>query len=187
MAETESRNRKRVRVDSDDLLEFHTESPEFPEAKRFHADLLEILDDADTAGDRNEDLVTVMKSFEEEITSSFPPPPASASDSGESQPDLGYLLEASDDELGLPPTASSGAETEEDILRGPSETFGFGQIWGFDDEIPSYDALEFGIREVKENEEEPFVFEGLFDYSDVDYGQSDFSEVSWRTESLPAL
>ncbi|KAK6157695.1 hypothetical protein DH2020_011943 [Rehmannia glutinosa] len=71
--------------------------------------------------DSPEDLDSFMRSFEEEITAS----PSAAgggeaevvdltSDSGDSQPDLGYLLGASDDELGIPPPMSSpgGLETE---------------------------------------------------------------------------
>ncbi|XP_058091540.1 uncharacterized protein LOC131237667 [Magnolia sinica] len=191
MAETHSN--KRVRVDSD---ESHTESPDSSEAKRFRADILDILDDVDASGDRDpaiEDLATVMKSLEEEISLSLtaPPPfPLSESDSSESQPDLGYLLEASDDELGLPPTSSSAENDKEsvDVLRGETETAEFGQIWGFEDEIPSYDALGFGIcAEGEKNEDEPVFFGGLFDYPDVVSGPSDFSELSWRPESLPAL
>ncbi|KAM6566287.1 hypothetical protein CsatA_025415 [Cannabis sativa] len=60
-----------------------------------------------------------MKSLEEEISApscSVTPTPAPvvdlASESGESQPDLGYLLEASDDELGLLPSNSG-----EDVLK----------------------------------------------------------------------
>ncbi|KAL6007458.1 hypothetical protein ACLOJK_032956 [Asimina triloba] len=184
MAETESKSLKRARADSDSSPESHTESqPDSPEAKRLHADLLEILDNPESAGDKNDDLASVMKSFEEEIASSLPQPPAS--DSVERPPDLGYLLEASDDELGLPPTASE----RDDLVRGPFEAEGLGQMWGFEDEIPSYDALEFGIRHVKENEEEEaaFVFEGLFDYSDVGCWPSEFSNVSWQPETLPAL
>ncbi|XP_060972016.1 uncharacterized protein LOC133038049 [Cannabis sativa] len=59
------------------------------------------------------------KSLEEEISApscSVTPTPAPvvdlASESGESQPDLGYLLEASDDEFGLPPSNSG-----EDVLK----------------------------------------------------------------------
>jgi hypothetical protein len=40
-------------------------------------------------------------------TSSPAPVVDLTSDSGESQPELGYLLEASDDELGLPPSGNS--------------------------------------------------------------------------------
>ncbi|KAL6987156.1 hypothetical protein U1Q18_012911 [Sarracenia purpurea var. burkii] len=50
-----------------------------------------------------------MKRFEEEI-STLPPPTMTVvdliSDSGESHPELGYLLEAFDDELGIPPSTS---------------------------------------------------------------------------------
>ncbi|KAL6996123.1 hypothetical protein U1Q18_006262 [Sarracenia purpurea var. burkii] len=49
-----------------------------------------------------------MKRFEEEISTLPPPPPTMTvvdliSDSGESQSELGYLLEASDDKFGIPP------------------------------------------------------------------------------------
>ncbi|XP_077242272.1 uncharacterized protein LOC143882709 [Tasmannia lanceolata] len=177
-------NNKRVRDDDSD---------ESPESKHL---LLDILDDFDSTADRdpsNQDLASVMKSFEEEIlsqndndTPTLPTHvPFSGSESADSLPDLGYLLEASDDELGLPPTFSGTDETEigvgDDILRPSPEMVGFGQMWGFEDEIPSYDSLEFGIpEEGNNNEESSVVFEGLF-------GPSDFSDFSWRTESLPAL
>lgn len=199
MADSDSTpGNKRPRVDSDES------PPESPEAKRICENLLGILDEEDALADRaldpaTQDLVTFMKSFEEEIGLSVDSVhplslmSESASDSGESQPELGFLLEASDDELGLPPT-TSGAEEKNgeaegggDILRGPSEAVGFGHMWGFEDEIPCYDALHFGIRTDDRNEEEPVVFGGLFDYPDDGSGPLDFSDFSWRQESLPAL
>ncbi|XXG83779.1 hypothetical protein AAC387_Pa10g1459 [Persea americana] len=170
MAENGS-NKKRARVDS----------AESPESKRIRSDLLDILDDVEfSGGDRDppvQDLATVMKILEEEIA------PASASDSGESQPELGYLLEASDDELGLPPTeSSSGGDVEEgfDILLGATEAVGFDEIWRFDDGIPCYDALEIGFPG-EEEMEGPVVFEGLFEYPDF------VSDFPWRYGSVPAL
>lgn len=187
MAENDS-NRKRARVDSDESPDSPTESPD---PKRFHFDLLDFVDDVDPAADdlvddvdpAADDLATVMKILEEEIASSPSLTPATGSDSGGSQPELGYLLEASDDDLGLPPTESStsGGDEEEDLdaLRGASEAVGFGGFWGFDDDIPCYDALELGFPE-EEKAEGSVVLEGLFEYSD-------FSDFSWRHGSVPAL
>ncbi|KAL2546476.1 hypothetical protein Fot_15709 [Forsythia ovata] len=85
---------------------------DLPEVKRLREDLLESLSDESDFCTTNQDLDSFMKSFEEEIMGS-PSPTVDVVDlksaSEESQPDLGYLLEASDDELGLPPSASSPA------------------------------------------------------------------------------
>ncbi|KAF8407822.1 hypothetical protein HHK36_006958 [Tetracentron sinense] len=184
-------NKKRVR---DDSVESESDSPE---AKRIRDNLLDILDDSDSVVDRNastQDLASFMKSFEEEI---FTPSVAAplpevnlTSDSDESQPDIVYLLEASDDELGLPPTFSSSGEEEKndevDLVRDSSDAVGLSEIWGFEDVISSfesYDSLGFGVGEEKNSNGEFVTLEGLFDYSDP----SDFSDFSWRSESLPAL
>ena len=93
--ENQINNKKRVRDDSPD-----SES-DSAEVKRLRENLLDFLDDSDSVP-TIQDLDSVMKSFEEEIS---PVPVVDlTSESGESQPDLGYLLEASDDELGLPPS-----------------------------------------------------------------------------------
>ncbi|XP_077210890.1 uncharacterized protein LOC143846344 [Tasmannia lanceolata] len=158
-------NNKRVRDDSD----------ESPESKRLRANLLDFLDDSDAPGDRNPALASVIRSFEEEIHSlvdndTLPAPlPSLEFESFESSlPDLGYLLEASDDDLGLPPTISGSDENDKegdsDIFHVSPNLIGFDQMfWGFEDEIPSYDALEFGIPEDGNGNEDTFVlFEGLF-------------------------
>ncbi|KAK9278299.1 hypothetical protein L1049_027864 [Liquidambar formosana] len=164
-----------------------------PDVKRIQDDLFDILDDSDTVTDRDpaiQGLDSVIKSFEEEI---LVQPPANfdlTSDSGESQPELGYLLEASDDELGLPPTiSSSGEEGKTEDVGLPaivSDAVGLSEILGFDDEIPSYESYAFGIVGELENHNntnaEFVTLGGLFDYSD-----GDFSEFSWRPETLPAL
>ncbi|KAA8542698.1 hypothetical protein F0562_023803 [Nyssa sinensis] len=148
-------SKKRTRDDSDlNSSEFERVSPEdselnSPEAKRIRDDLLDILDDSDTA---TQDLDSVIRSFEEEILHR-PPQQADSYpslDSGESQPELGYLLEASDDELGLPPTVSPSEEQTNKVpidLRpvAPPEAIGFGEMMGFEDKIPSYDSFEYGI------------------------------------------
>ncbi|XP_010921493.1 uncharacterized protein [Elaeis guineensis] len=182
-----SGNNKRCREESS--LE-----PELsPEAKRLHADfLLDILDDdEDEANSGNRDLASVMKSLEEEIS---PPGKRVELASDHSDPprlaELGYLLEASDDELGLPPVAASSSSSLEPAATAgadkeeAAESAGFGQIWSFDDEISGcYDALGFGIRPAEEDG--VVVDDGLFDYADVLFcGPSDFSR---QAESVPAI
>uniref|UniRef100_A0A0E0JDN7 Uncharacterized protein n=1 Tax=Oryza punctata TaxID=4537 RepID=A0A0E0JDN7_ORYPU len=104
---------------------------EADEAKRLRAeDLLDMLDDDTDAGGAAGDLASVMRSFEEEIVAGDV-----AGDVAPTQPELGFLLEASDDELGLPPATASSSE-EEAGAGEPEDAIGFGgQIWGFEDEI----------------------------------------------------
>lgn len=87
-----------------------------PEAKQIREDIVGILDEQETLTDRLPEvqyLDSVMKSLEEEIVHPSTHPAQQtfldlmSSYSGDPQPDLGYLLEALDDELGLPPTVSS--------------------------------------------------------------------------------
>ncbi|CAA7402127.1 unnamed protein product [Spirodela intermedia] len=199
---------------------------EIPEAKRLRAAdliLLDILEEVDStdrplASSAAGDLDTVLKSFQEEICaaappSSPPPPPpggeeamaASDSDDCAVQPDLSYLLEASDDELGLPPTIvpTSSSDEGEATAEGdlgeevkPEAALFAPQIWGFDDEIPCYcDPLDLGLgQEDDENAAAAaaaggaLLDGGLFDYADVGpFGPSDFLDYSWRPESLPAV
>lgn len=172
-----------------------SEEPELdidsPEVKRLRENLLDGLDDDSEFCTTSQDLDSFMKSFEEEITAS---PSAAdgeavqvadlASDSGDSRPDLGYLLEASDDELGLPPTASSpdGLRNELDRVESDSSELQ-SEFW----EIPSYDSLGFGFGETETNYNggngEYVALDGLFDHSDLGFGSNDFG---WRPETLPA-
>nr|GMD16784.1 uncharacterized protein LOC109160824 [Ipomoea batatas] len=106
------------------------------------------------------------------------------------EPDLGYLLEASDDELGLPPaTASPPAEEAEkpELIRVSSDSAELtGDLWGLDDHIASYDSYEFGIVDSENyniNGGEYAALDGLFDHSDLAYGSGDYL---WRPETLPA-
>lgn len=178
--------KKRVRDDSDESV------LESPEAKRLRDDLLEFFDDADEAP-YTQDLDSVMRSLQEEISaSSSPAPLCVTSDSGESQPQIGYLLEASDDELGLPPPGNSSAPPEKkgeeavtELVRVSSDSSGIGELWEFDDQIPSYDSFGLGSGFGFESNTEYVAFDGLFDHSDVYYDSADFSEP-WRHESLPA-
>ncbi|KAI3811919.1 hypothetical protein L1987_16615 [Smallanthus sonchifolius] len=171
---------KRVRSDSDDS-EF-----ESPEAKRIQLDLLENLEDTDvhTVG---EDLDSFIKSFEDEIS---PPDTLDlTSDSGESRPDLEFLLEASDDELGLPPTEI--APTESERITVSTESVELGVFSWLDDQIPNYGSFEYefdyadGDVNVNGNNYngEYVALDGLFDYTDLGSGSSDLSR---QPESLPA-
>ncbi|KAJ6818787.1 uncharacterized protein M6B38_389025 [Iris pallida] len=106
------------------------------ESKRFRPDLLiEILDDDEEqeVDSGVDSLGKVMKSLQEEISlpsssspSPFPPPSMPRNN------DLGYLLEASDDELGLPPTVGSDTPTSGEDME-EREVTGFGRIWVFED------------------------------------------------------
>ncbi|XP_059454238.1 uncharacterized protein LOC132184573 [Corylus avellana] len=185
----ESRNdKKRVRGDSDEFSESDS-----PEVKRLREDLLGFLDDTE-ADPTIQDLDSVMKSFEEEIaqacTSSPVPVVDLTLDSGESQPELGYLLEASDDELGLPPSGNSLDEdvknSESELGRDSSYSYGIGELWGFEDQLPSYYSFEFGAGNGYDNTSEYVAFDGLFEHSDVYFDSSDVSDPSWRHETLPA-
>lgn len=191
--------KKRVRDDSADESEHDS-----PEVKRLRDNLLGFLDDLDP-DQTTQDLDSVMRSLEEEITApscSDSPAPATVtapvvdltSDSGESQPELGFLLGASDDELGLPPSSNSGQENkgETELIRVSSDSSGVGGLWVFDDQIPSYDSFELGtVNGTGDNFEDGnndyVAYDGLFGYSDVYFDSSDYSDFSWPSETLPAL
>ncbi|PRQ40381.1 hypothetical protein RchiOBHm_Chr4g0435381 [Rosa chinensis] len=174
------------------------------EVKRLRDDLLDFLDDSDPVP-ATQDLDSFMKSFEEEIsnscsTSPRPAPDTAAatvpvvdltSDSGESNPDLAHLLEASDDELGLPPSGGfSGEEAndrESELVRVSSDSSGIGELWRFDDQGPSYDSFEFNGGAGSHFDDSGYgAFDGLFEHSDVYFESSDYSDFSWRFETLPA-
>ncbi|KAL2509653.1 hypothetical protein Fot_33300 [Forsythia ovata] len=183
----ELKNNKRLRDGSEE-----TESEiDFPEVKRLREDLLESLDDETDFCPTSQDLDSFMKSFEEEITAS---PKVEevvdlTSDSGESQPELGYLLEASDDELGLPPSSGSpsGVENKQknELVRVESDSSELSSEFSWlDGEIPSFDSFEFGFVDAENYSGEYVALDGLFDNSDTGFGSNDFG---WRPEtSLPA-
>lgn len=162
-----------------------------PETRQYGDDIFDIFDGAYTPVEPQleiQGLDSFIKSFEEEILHPAPLPadqPQSQTvidlTSGDSQPELGYLLEASDDELGLPP---SGSKTPVDLPAGPSV---LDNMAAFEDELLSFDSFEPLIPGGTESGKyggggggEFVTVDGLFDYSD-------FSDISWRPESLPAL
>ncbi|XP_074585290.1 uncharacterized protein LOC141841065 [Curcuma longa] len=158
-----------------------------PEAKRFRDEFFRSILDGDDDASGSE-VASVMKSLEEEI--SLPSAPVRGFVAPD-QPDLGYLLEASDDELGLPPPASRSpgegcGASEAEIAVGDGgevDGVGFGQIWGFADEMDGYGGLGCGIQteDKVEAAAEGLVYDaGLFNYADDLYSPSDLSEFSWR-------
>lgn len=110
---------KMARVDSDDSsVQTHIQN-----------DLFNILDDTENVPDRMHGLDSVIKSFEQEILSPTPHEP------GDFHVDLGFLLEASDDELGLPP--STRPESQALGRAGPEEADNEGLL----DLTESYDVV----------------------------------------------
>ncbi|KAH7832803.1 hypothetical protein Vadar_000116 [Vaccinium darrowii] len=167
----EQLSNKRVRDDSDES-EFDS-----PEVKRVRDDLLGNLDDSDLCA-TGPDLDSFMKSFYEEIS---PPTVNLTSHPGESPAGFGFLLEASDDELGLPPANTTPAteqerKKEDELERVSSNSSGeLSELWRFDDQIPSYDSFDFGLAVNDDgNENGEFgALDGVFDYSDLGFGLYD--------------
>ncbi|CAL0300284.1 unnamed protein product [Lupinus luteus] len=161
------------------------------ESKRLRDDLLEFFDEADLIPS-TEDLDSIMKSLQDEISASPSPAPINVtSNSGESQPHIGYLLEASDDELGIPPPGDSsvkdGKKEDAELFRVSSDSSGFGELWQFEDHVTRYDSFDMGNGFGYMNNNTDYVaFDGLFDHSDLYYDSAEFSE-SWRHETMPAL
>ncbi|TXG74517.1 hypothetical protein ES288_1Z037800v1 [Gossypium darwinii] len=104
-----------IRVPTPTLPRLHVVEPDpddgednLPETRHIPEELLNILDDSDPVSGPDpaiQGLDSVIRSFEEEIL--IPEQvalPETVLDSGESRPELGFLFEASDDELGLPPS-----------------------------------------------------------------------------------
>ncbi|KAJ7943173.1 Carbohydrate-responsive element-binding protein [Quillaja saponaria] len=171
--------KKRVRDDSSEL------GLDSPDVKRFRDDLLELLDDS-VPDSTSQELDSVMKSLEKEISAPSSPVPL-VDLTSDSQSQIGYLLEASDDELGLPPGTSSNDETKNEqteLIRVSSDSSEIGGFWEFEDQIPSYDSFGLGTGENYNINTEYLAFDGLFDHSDVYFDSVDFSG-SWRYDTLP--
>ncbi|CAJ1936909.1 unnamed protein product [Sphenostylis stenocarpa] len=200
---TNTDKRKRAHDDSDSLStsfklprversssESHrVDSGEF-ELARVDPDFLSMLNDAENVTERGssvevEDLDSFIKSFEEEILApasnpNLPPEPEVF------KPNLGYLLEASDDELGLPPTV---ALCEEEFKPGTVESGRVGPegvdltgFLGFEDDIGSYEGFGLvGYNDVDDNGGGYVTIDGLFDHAEPG------ADILWRSESLQAM
>jgi len=199
-----SESKRVVRADSDSDVLSHDDSdgsesgivrvesePDSYEVNDMTDEILNILDETDNVPERDttvtavQGLDSVIKSFEDEI---FAPgqdnqPP----ESSEFNPNLGYLLEASDDELGLPPTM---VQTEEKVLPeindsgrvGPDGVDLSGFYW-FEEEIRNNEAA-YGLMGYDtvglENDGGYVTIDGLFDYGEP-------TDFLWRSESLQAM
>ncbi|XP_009606577.1 uncharacterized protein [Nicotiana tomentosiformis] len=152
-----------------------------PDVKQIREEILDILDEPETVTDHLpevQDLDSVIRSFEEEIVHPSTQP---------AQPDLGYLLEASDDDLGLPPTISASDDHVNARINTPENAAGI----RFESELQSFDSFEFGMNVGAGDGNSYGVYsngdfvtvEGLFDYEE----SFEFSEFYRRGESLPAL
>lgn len=185
------------------------------ESKRFNGltaqgeELLHLLEDMEPCDEKNledsEELVNgVIRSLEEEIgvqpTCSHSRLSediqledllfAESANSLDTNIELGYLLEASDDELGIPPTLligvpenqSSSDESCADILDSPAveNKYYDEQLWQFEDEVPGYNMLEFGYCCNDVEGRDFAVNNGMqFEQSDVDQ--------SWRQEATRGI
>lgn len=140
--ESPSNTNKRVRLNSDESNS--------PESKRirpdFREDFLDVLEDSET----NPELESFMKSFENEISNSV---------AGEYPPDLEFLFEASDDELGLPPADITPVESEKTVVLTESV-----ELDGFD---YAGDDFEFNTGD---NDDEYVKIDGVFECPDVGFG-----------------
>ncbi|KAI7997748.1 Protein MOR1 [Camellia lanceoleosa] len=125
------------------------------EVKRFRDDFLCNLDNSDVCT-TSLDLDSFMKSFEVKIIAS---PPVTVVDltlySSESHPDLGFFIEASDDEFGLP--LLNMTTSDEDVIELVQvlldSSAEFCEMWRFDDQILSYESFKFGIAGIENNGE----------------------------------
>ncbi|CAL0313847.1 unnamed protein product [Lupinus luteus] len=169
-------SRELGRVDSDES------ALNSPVVSEFQDDFLNMFDEA---VNETEGFDFVIKSFEEEIltpSSGFEP------FSAEFKPNLVYLLEASDDELGLPPTVTEERRVEiaEPGSVGP-ERFDSTGFLGLEDDVRSLSDEAFGFGKgvvydgyYGENGGSYVTVDGLFDYSET-------TEILWRCESLQAM
>lgn len=195
---------KRVRAGSEPDLDSANSDLCSPEVKRIQEDLLNILDDSEGVADRDpaiQGLDSVIRSFEEEI---LLPQGQSVLDlcleAAETQSELGYLLEASDDELGLPPSFGSSAEDDGKAADGevPAPAtpgtpagLGFCETMAFENEMTGYDSFEFASEASNSNNREAgdefVMLGGLFDFPESSCEPDDGPEMLWRPESLPAI
>ncbi|KAK3163790.1 hypothetical protein QOZ80_1AG0008330 [Eleusine coracana subsp. coracana] len=157
-------------------------------------DLLDMLDD-DTDAAAAGDLASVMRSLEEEIGSFDDEAVAAGELTSAPQPELGFLLEASDDELGLPPAGASSSSEEASGAGEPEVAVGLDeQFWGFEDEIgggfggyggSSPEAAAAIAAAAAAGWDDDGFDAGLFTFGDEACGPSDLAAL--RHETMPAV
>ncbi|KAJ8752735.1 hypothetical protein K2173_007045 [Erythroxylum novogranatense] len=172
--------------------------------KRIQNDLLSLVDISDDFAIQG--LESVIKSFEDEIIFPNPlpeiaPPSAEVSSlSDESQTDIIFLFEASDDELGLPPSFSSGDEgkigADDPSVMSLSGTEFLSEMLRFEDVTPNFDSFEFEFGcesdsnsyDRSHNDDDDFVaLGGLFDHSDSGQVALEMLVLRPQPGSLPLL
>uniref|UniRef100_A0A7N0T5X4 Uncharacterized protein n=1 Tax=Kalanchoe fedtschenkoi TaxID=63787 RepID=A0A7N0T5X4_KALFE len=161
--------KKRVR----DEPEVGSTAADRPETeKRLRYDVFDTLEDDFWVSDMPAvgDLATVMESFEREIGVADDGVEAVDELGDLSTAEIGWLLEASDDELGLPPS-TSGQGHEADLkleipLHAEVETVGAGC---------GFEPWEVGCGGGDGGGAECLVFDELLDYGDVGFGFGGYS------------
>ncbi|XP_028793891.1 uncharacterized protein LOC114755431 [Neltuma alba] len=187
-SEPHSPESKIARVDSPSDVNPEDPAMDSSVATDIHDDLLDILDETDNLPERDptmQGLDSVIKSFEEEILASGPGSviPDPTPESGEFPVQLGYLLEASDDELGLPPSVTPSEDTKpesEELSQVGSDGVDMGELLGFENDIEKYESVGLGDGENENGGGIVSFDDGLLDYPDL-------YEVVWRSESLQAM
>ena len=154
-------------------------------------EILNILDETENVTEREiitdtvQGLDSVIKSFEDEIfATGLDMDPNHVPESNDFNPNLGYLLEASDDELGLPPTAVPNEEKwvpeiNETGRVGPDGVDLSGFFW-FEEDIRNNEGFGLVGYEEDENGGGYVTIDGLFDYSEP-------GDILSRSESLQAM
>ncbi|CAO2180771.1 unnamed protein product [Urochloa humidicola] len=185
----ESSSHKRAREAA--AADFAGTLPEAADAKRLRPeDLLDLLDD-DTDAAAAGDLASVMRSLEEEIASFDEATAAVPAAQHQPQPELGFLLEASDDELGLPPAGASSSSEDAGAAAEDADVAASldGQIWGFEDEIDGgfggYSPEAAAARAAAAAWDDYGFDAGLFAFGDDACGPSDLAAL--RHETMPAV
>ncbi|CAL4977606.1 unnamed protein product [Urochloa decumbens] len=186
----ESSSHKRAREAAADLAGEGGALPEAADAKRLRPeDLLDMLDD-DTDAAAAGDLASVMRSLEEEIASFDEATAAAPTTQHQPQPELGFLLEASDDELGLPPAGASSSSEDAGAAGDSNAAAGLdGQIWEFEDDIDGgfggYSPEAAAARAAAAAWDDDGFDAGLFAFGDDACGPSDLAAL--RHETMPAV
>ncbi|KAI4373286.1 hypothetical protein MLD38_011425 [Melastoma candidum] len=213
MEDPKSTSRKRTREQDDPADSF--DPVEAAEVKRLRDDLLGILDDADL-DPGTQDLDSLVRSFQEEISSSSSTSASAATvaSSSDEEPtvvevvdltsesgELGFLLGASDDDLGLPPRAryddviGDAWDGEAELAGVPYDYAVGGELWGLEGYVDGFveglgfgSGAPYGSYDGDEGYEYVAYDGGLFDYSEVRFDTSDDLSglsPSWRRGSMP--
>lgn len=195
----DSLDSKRVRLDS----EIQAPDSPVPEPRVLdesnsenivREDFLDMLEEELDIEPEIQGLESVIRSLEREINLPAPAPEDLMDEtlvlSEPDQIELGYLLEASDDELGLPPTASIGdGAAGSGIETSPinSQTANLTGVLASEDEMSRFnDSFGHEIAGGENHAGDLLTMDGLFEYGGY-VDASDVPELQCWPESMPAL